>query len=71
LWFQVAEGTDAVPPNARSHTVLLGGTFLGEQTVLVRASFGIDASGQVALKLVVRSEEEGTSEAIHSIITES
>lgn len=71
MGMQVAEGTDAVPPNARSHTVLLGGTFLGEQPVLVRAAFGIDPSGQVAMKLVVRSEDEGACEAIHSLITDA
>lgn len=28
------DGTDAVPPNARSHTVLLAGTLIGDAQVL-------------------------------------
>lgn len=33
LGMQPCEGTEAVPPNARSHTVLLAGTFVGDQQV--------------------------------------
>ncbi len=33
LGMQPCEGTEAVPPNARSHTVLLAGTFVGNQQV--------------------------------------
>lgn len=29
------DGTDAVPPNARSHTVLLAGTLIGDAQVLL------------------------------------
>jgi hypothetical protein len=33
LGMQPCEGSEAVPPNARSHTVLLGGIFVGYQQV--------------------------------------
>lgn len=36
--------------------------------VLVRLSFGIDASSNVAMKLVVRAESEEISDAVHQII---
>ena len=68
LGMQPCEGTEAVPPNARSHTVLLAGLFVGNQTVLVRMSFGMDAGGNVAMKLVSRGESAEVAEAVHSII---
>lgn len=68
---QPCEGSEAVPPNARSHTALLAGIFVGGGQVLVRMSFGIDASCNVALKLVVRAETLEISEAIHTIISEA
>jgi hypothetical protein len=36
LGMQPCEGTEAVPPNARSHTVLLSGQFPGDERALVR-----------------------------------
>lgn len=36
LGMQPCEGTEAVPPNARSHTVLLAGQFPGDERALVR-----------------------------------
>ena len=71
LGMQACEGTDAVPPNARSHTLLLSGTVVGDVQVLVRLSFGIDAGRNVAMKLAVRSESADVSEAIHLIIQEA
>lgn len=71
LGMQACEGSDAVPPNARSHTLLLSGTVVGDAPVLVRLAFGIDASRSVAMKLAVRSESADVSEAIHAIIQES
>ncbi|GAX76799.1 hypothetical protein CEUSTIGMA_g4245.t1 [Chlamydomonas eustigma] len=65
---QPCEGTEAVPPNARSHTVLMSGIFVGNQQVLVRLNFGIDASKQVAMKLVVRADTPEISDAVHQII---
>jgi coatomer protein complex subunit gamma len=71
LGMQPCEGSEAVPPNARSHTVLLAGLFVGHQQALVRLSFGIDAGNSVAMKLVVRAEGPEISEAVHNIIQES
>ncbi len=39
--------------------------------VLVRMSFGIDASNNVAMKLVVRAESFELSEAVHQIIQDA
>jgi hypothetical protein len=36
--------------------------------VLVRMSLGMDASGSVAMKLIVRGDSAESSEAVHSII---
>ncbi|KAL4437499.1 hypothetical protein ABPG77_003480 [Micractinium sp. CCAP 211/92] len=71
LGMQACEGTDAVPPNARSHTLLLSGTVVGDVQVLVRLAFGIDVQRNVAMKLAVRSESPEVSEAIHAIIQEA
>lgn len=51
LGMQAVEGTEAVPPNARSHGLLLSGVFVGGRRVLARLAFGIDAGGQVAMKV--------------------
>lgn len=71
LGMQACEGSDAVPPNARSHTLLLSGVVVGDAAVLVRLAFGIDAGRNVAMKLAVRSESPDVSEAIHAIIQEA
>jgi coatomer protein complex subunit gamma len=71
LGMQACEGTDAVPPNARSHTMLLSGTVAGGAAVLVRLQFGIDASRSVAMKLAVRASSADVSEAIHQIIQDA
>lgn len=62
------QATDLVPSNARSHTCLLAGTFLGDSQVLVRLSLGIDSQKQVAMKLAVRAEGAGVSDFVHEII---
>lgn len=66
---QPCEGTEVVPANARSHTCLLAGKFIGDLSVLVRLSFGIDPQKQVAMKLAVRSEDQYVSDAVHDIIS--
>eukprot|EP00201_Polytomella_parva_P011942 CAMPEP_0175059692 /NCGR_PEP_ID=MMETSP0052_2-20121109/12575_1 /TAXON_ID=51329 ORGANISM="Polytomella parva, Strain SAG 63-3" /NCGR_SAMPLE_ID=MMETSP0052_2 /ASSEMBLY_ACC=CAM_ASM_000194 /LENGTH=891 /DNA_ID=CAMNT_0016325273 /DNA_START=59 /DNA_END=2737 /DNA_ORIENTATION=+ len=71
LGMKPCEGTDAVPPNARSHSVLLSGVCVGNQQVLVRLALGIDASRNVAMKLIVRSDSPELSETIHSIIQQA
>lgn len=68
LGMQTCEGTDVVPSNARSHTCLLAGIFLGDIQVLVCLSVGIDSQKQVAMKLAVRSEDPAVSDIIHEII---
>ena len=39
--------------------------------VCVRLSFGIDASNNVAMKLVVRADSQDISDAIHTIIQDA
>ncbi|CAM8922598.1 unnamed protein product [Rhodiola kirilowii] len=68
LGMQPCEGTEVVPSNSRSHTALLSGVYIGNVKVLVRLSFGIDASKEVAMKLAVRSDDESISDAIHEIV---
>ena len=65
------EGSEAVPPNARSHTLLLSGAFPGGRRALVRLLLGMDASGSVAMKVVSRAEDAALSEAVHAIIQEA
>ncbi|KAF8768520.1 hypothetical protein HU200_007530 [Digitaria exilis] len=68
LGMQPCEGTEAVPSNSRSHTCLLSGVFIGNVKVLVRLSFGITASKEVAMKLAVRSDDPEISDKIHEIV---
>ena len=42
-----------MPPNARSHTVLLSGKFPGDESALARLQFGQDAQRQVRILLVL------------------
>ena len=132
LGMHPCEGTEAVPPNARSHTTLLSGMFVGyvqarsthwlrpalsppplalrgsrrggcgarkrygsvwrgrrqagcwgggrqvsgaaewrlrRAQVMVRLSFGIDATNNVAMKLAVRAEDAAVSDIVHQIIS--
>lgn len=64
----VFQGTEVVPNNSRSHACLLSGVYIGNVKVLVRLSFGIDGSKEVAMKLAVRSEDENVSDTIHEIV---
>ncbi|CAL2278686.1 unnamed protein product [Prunus armeniaca] len=68
LGLQPCEGTEVLASNSRSHTCLLSGVYIGNVKVLVRLSFGIDSSREVAMKLAVRSEDEAVSDAIHEIV---
>ena len=65
------EGSEAVPPNARSHATLLSGTFVGDVRVLVRLNLGIDTNQSVAMKLTVRSSDPAVSDLIHQIIADA
>nr|KAJ0196611.1 hypothetical protein LSAT_V11C700377620 [Lactuca sativa] len=68
LGMQPCEGTEVVAGNSRSHSCLLSGVYIGNVKVLVRLSFGVDSSKEVAMKLAVRSEDESVSDAIHDIV---
>ena len=65
------EGSESVPPNARSHATLLSGTFVGDVRVLVRLNLGIDTNQNVAMKLTVRSSDPAVSDLIHQIIADA
>ena len=68
LGLQACEGTEAVPPNARSHMCLLSGEVIGDCSVLARVKLGIDRSFNVAMKLEVRSDDPDVSDALHEVI---
>lgn len=63
-----SQGTEVIPNNARSHTCLLSGIYIGNVKVLVRLSFGIVGHKEVAMKLAVRSDDISVSDAIHEIV---
>lgn len=69
LGMHPCEGTEVVPPNARSHATILSGLLVGNVTVLVRLNLGIDASSNVAMKVTARAEDDSASELIHTIIS--
>jgi coatomer subunit gamma len=64
----VAEGTDLVAPNARSHTLTLSGELSGGHKALLRISFGLDASGATVMKVVTRAGEKEISEVLDEIV---
>ncbi|KAG2553554.1 coatomer subunit gamma-1-like isoform X2 [Panicum virgatum] len=68
LGMQPCEGTEVVPRNARSHSCLLSGVFIGDVKVLVRLSFGLSGPNEVAMKLTVRSDDPEISDKIHEIV---
>lgn len=68
LGMQPCEGTEVVPKNARSHSCLLSGVFIGDVKVLVRLSFGLSGPNEVAMKLTVRSDDPEISDKIHEIV---
>ena len=68
---QPCEGTEAVPPNSRSHSTLLSGMCVGEFQILIRMNFGIDELNNVTMKIVARSERLDISELVHKIISDS
>ena len=71
LGMAACEGSECVPPNARSHAVTVAGTLVGDVQILVRLQFGTDTSKNVAMKMTVRSDSEDTSELVHRCISES
>ncbi|KAF3593733.1 hypothetical protein DY000_02021316 [Brassica cretica] len=69
LGMQSCEGTETVASNARSHTSLLSGLYIGNVKVLVKAQFGMDNRKEIAMKLAVRADDQSVSEAIHAIVS--
>jgi hypothetical protein len=49
--------------------VLLSGRLCGRGAVLLRMNLGIDAGGNVAMKLAARAETEDAAELVHTIIS--
>ncbi|CAL9223134.1 unnamed protein product [Arabidopsis halleri] len=68
LGMQSCEGTEMVASNARSHTCLLSGLYIGNVKVLVKAQFGMDSSKEIVMKLAVRAEDPSVSDAIHALV---
>lgn len=68
LGMQPCEGTETVASNARSHTCLLSGVYIGNVKVVVRAQFGMDNSKEIMMKLAVRADDVSVSDAIHDIV---
>ena len=69
LGMTVLDRSDVVAPGARSHTLLVGGEFLGREMCVARVRFGVDGSGQVALQVAARSTTTATAQLVHDIIT--
>mmetsp|Transcript_4311 Transcript_4311/g.15129 ORF Transcript_4311/g.15129 Transcript_4311/m.15129 type:complete len:898 (-) Transcript_4311:328-3021(-) len=70
LGLAACEGTEAVPPNARSHVCLLHGRTTAGGSALARVNFGMDRNYEVAIKLTVRGESQDVSESLHAIVAE-
>ena len=68
MGMSVCDGTDIIPPNARSHAVSMAGTVAGDVDVYIRMQFGMSADRNVAMKLAVRSADVATCDAVHGII---
>ncbi|XP_010526924.1 PREDICTED: coatomer subunit gamma [Tarenaya hassleriana] len=68
LGLQTCEGTETVASNARSHTCLMSGVYIGNVKVVVRAQFGMDSEKEIMMKLSVRADDASVSEAIHEIV---
>ncbi|XP_010548052.1 PREDICTED: coatomer subunit gamma-like [Tarenaya hassleriana] len=69
LGMQPCEGTEAVPSNARSHTCLMSGVYIGNVKAVVKTQFGMDGkTKEIMMKLSVRSDDISVSEAIHEIV---
>ena len=64
----VAEGTDLVAPNARSHMLMLSGELCGGHRALLRISLGLDPSGGTVMKVVTRAGDSDISEVLNQIV---
>lgn len=69
LGMSPCEMSQDVPERVKSHTVLLAGVFVGGCKVLARANVALAADGDgVTLTLQVRSDDEGISDIISSMV---
>ena len=69
LGMSPCESSEDVPEKVKSHTVLLAGVFVGGCKVLARANIALAPDGDgVTLTLQVRSDDEGISEIISSMV---
>ncbi|CAL6309066.1 unnamed protein product [Bathycoccus prasinos] len=71
LCLHACEGTEIVPTNARSHTTLLSGTFIGNKPILVRLSMGMNSSDEITMKVSVRGQDVQMTSCVHEIISAS
>jgi coatomer protein complex subunit gamma len=71
LCLHACEGTEIVPTNARSHTTLLSGTFIGNKPILVRLSMGMNSSDEITMKVCVRGQDIQMTSCVHEMISSS
>jgi hypothetical protein len=67
----VADGTDLVTETARSHMILLSGELCRGHRALLRISFGLGQSGEMAMKVVSRADDRDVSELLHAIVQDA
>ena len=64
LGMYVCDASDKINVTEKVHNVLLSGSFLGRETVLVRGQIGFNQEYGCVLKLTVRSTNEIVSHTI-------
>ena len=64
LGMYVCDGSDKINVTEKVHNLLLSGSFLGRETVLVRGQIGFNQEYGCVLKLTVRSTNEIVSHTI-------
>lgn len=68
LGMYVAESTDVVAPNARSHLLMLSGELCGGHRALARIQFGADPSGAVRTRVTTRADDADVSQVVQDVI---
>ena len=69
IGMQAVDNTAVMTPGEMKHTLHCSGVFLGGLNVLARAQLQLDDSGDVLLKIAVRSESKEISELIANAIS--
>ncbi|KAL6779635.1 COPG1 [Auxenochlorella protothecoides x Auxenochlorella symbiontica] len=69
--FAPADGSDAVPPGARSHALLMAGALPDGGLLAVRLALGLDRQRNVAMKLAVRASDGDLAEAVHAVVQDA